>query len=90
MYEYKDFMRVIYCTQLESLYPLYAGPLMYSTLEHNVDGDLSSLHFMKSAKMKVFGIHDCHVSRCGYTGEDGVEVCLHSLHCMLALICKCI
>ena len=49
---------------------------MRSVLEHNVDGDLSSLYFMKSTKMKVFGVSDCIVSRCGYTGEDGVEVCL--------------
>ena len=48
---------------------------MHSVLEHNVDGDLSSLYFMKSARMKMFDIPDCHVSRCGYTGEDGVEVC---------------
>ena len=47
---------------------------MHSTLEQNVDGDLCSLYFMKSARMKVFGIPDCRVSRCGYTGEDGVEV----------------
>ena len=47
---------------------------MHSLLESNVDGDLSSLHFMKSTMMKIFDIPDCRVSRCGYTGEDGVEV----------------
>ena len=52
---------------------------MHSILEQNIDGDLCSLHFMKSARMKVFGIPDCHVSRCGYTGEDGVEVTLFVL-----------
>lgn len=51
---------------------------MHSVLEHNVDGNLSSLYFMRSTKMKVFDIPDCHVSRCGYTGEDGVEVNIHS------------
>ena len=53
---------------------------MYSTLEHNVDGNLSSLHFMRSANMKIFGISDCFVTRCGYTGEDGVEVGLQLLY----------
>ena len=52
---------------------------MHSILEQNIDGDLCSLHFMKSARMKVFGIPDCRVSRCGYTGEDGVEVTLFVL-----------
>ena len=47
---------------------------MHSVLENNVDGNLSSLYFMRSEKMNVFNIPDCQVSRCGYTGEDGVEV----------------
>lgn len=50
------------------------GPLMRSVLENNVDGNLSSLYFMRSEEMKMFNIPDCRVSRCGYTGEDGVEV----------------
>ena len=48
---------------------------MHSVLENNVDGNLSSLHFMRSTNMKICNIPDCRVSRCGYTGEDGVEVC---------------
>ena len=47
---------------------------MHLVLESNVDGDLSSLYFMRSKRMNVFNIPDCQVSRCGYTGEDGVEV----------------
>ena len=47
---------------------------MRSVLENNVDGNLSSLYFMRSEEMKMFNIPDCRVSRCGYTGEDGVEV----------------
>ena len=47
---------------------------MHSVLESNIDGNLSSLYFMRSERMNVFNIPDCQVSRCGYTGEDGVEV----------------
>eukprot|EP00731_Ephydatia_muelleri_P001103 Em0001g1103a len=54
------------------------GPQMASILQQGVKGDLSKLAFMHSAIMDVFGIHGCRVSRCGYTGEDGVEVSVPS------------
>ena len=52
-----------------------AGPLLPSLVE---EYGLSKLYFMDSAVMKVFGVEGCRVSRCGYTGEDGVEVCMCS------------
>ena len=48
---------------------------MSRVLQKGVAHDLSSLKFMHTAIMDVFGIPDCRVTRCGYTGEDGVEVC---------------
>lgn len=60
---------------------------MASILQQGVKGDLSKLAFMHSAIMDVFGIHGCRVSRCGYTGEDGVEVNIYfdwlHVHCLI-------
>ena len=39
-------------------------------------GDISKLYFMNSAVMNIHGIEGCRVTRCGYTGEDGIEVSL--------------
>lgn len=50
------------------------GPAMKSVLQKGVDFDLNSLPFMTNRTCSVFGIQDCRVTRCGYTGEDGVEV----------------
>lgn len=47
---------------------------MSTVLQQGVKVDLSTLYFMNSAVLEVFGIPLCRVSRCGYTGEDGVEV----------------
>ena len=54
--------------------PACAGPQMLPALQQGVGADLSALFFMSSAVMEVFGVPSCRVSRCGYTGEDGVEV----------------
>ncbi|XP_066472032.1 aminomethyltransferase, mitochondrial [Tiliqua scincoides] len=50
------------------------GPAMVRVLQAGVSDDLAKLPFMTSATMAVFGVPGCRVTRCGYTGEDGVEI----------------
>ena len=47
---------------------------MSKALQPLVDVDLSTLPFMTSSVATILGVKDCRVTRCGYTGEDGVEV----------------
>ncbi|KAK3101612.1 hypothetical protein FSP39_004844, partial [Pinctada imbricata] len=54
------------------------GPAMVRVLQEGVDFDLSRLPFMTNKVMDVFGIPGCRVTRCGYTGEDGVEISVDS------------
>ena len=55
------------------IYP--QGPTMVTCLQPLVpELDLSSLGFMSSAVTAVAGVAGCRVTRCGYTGEDGVEI----------------
>lgn len=51
-----------------------AGPGMVKALQPGVEFNLAELPFMYTKVCSVFGVADCRVTRCGYTGEDGVEV----------------
>lgn len=48
---------------------------MARVLQAGVSDDLGKLTFMSGVNTSVFGVPGCRVTRCGYTGEDGVEVC---------------
>lgn len=50
------------------------GPLAVKALQKGVEQDLSRLYFMRGITTKIFGIPNCRVTRCGYTGEDGFEI----------------
>ncbi len=53
--------------------------------------DWSKLYFMRSTEMRVLDFAGCRVSRCGYTGEDGVEVIIIFIYIIYGLyvaLCK--
>lgn len=47
---------------------------MMELLHSVVSFDLMKLYFMTTTIGKVCGFDNCRITRCGYTGEDGVEV----------------
>lgn len=52
------------------------GPDTAKVLQPLTDVDLSHLYFMESTLATVAGVPNCRITRCGYTGEDGVEISL--------------
>lgn len=62
------------------------GPGMTKALQPGLKFDLADLPFMTNAKASVFGVDGCRVTRCGYTGEDGVEISIP--HEKVQFICE--
>lgn len=52
------------------------GPDTAKILQPLVSVDLGHLYFMDSTIGTVAGVSGCRITRCGYTGEDGVEISL--------------
>lgn len=50
------------------------GPLMMAVLQPHVNIPLDQLYFMTTSTATVCGVPKCRITRCGYTGEDGVEI----------------
>ncbi|XP_040263411.1 aminomethyltransferase, mitochondrial isoform X1 [Bufo bufo] len=55
------------------------GPSTADVLQAGLSDDLSKLTFMTGVTTSVFGVPGCRVTRCGYTGEDGVEISVPSI-----------
>lgn len=54
------------------------GPSAVPVLQKLVTKDLSRLFFMNSTTDSIAGVENCRITRCGYTGEDGVEISIPS------------
>ena len=62
--------------------PTLLGPKMAEVLGQGVSFDLNQIPFMYATSAEVFGVPDCRITRCGYTGEDGVEVRMYQYSCV--------
>lgn len=56
------------------------GPSAVSVLQKLCTKDLSRLFFMNGVTDTIAGVDNCRITRCGYTGEDGVEISIPSRH----------
>ncbi|XP_053694676.1 aminomethyltransferase, mitochondrial [Sabethes cyaneus] len=54
------------------------GPSAISVLQKLCTTDLSRLFFMNTISDQIAGVEKCRITRCGYTGEDGVEISVPS------------
>lgn len=51
------------------------GPTAVAAVQHVTENvKITELGFMRTTQGTVAGVKDCRITRCGYTGEDGVEV----------------
>lgn len=53
------------------------GPQAQAVLARLTDADLEAMPFMSARMMRIAGV-DCHVTRSGYTGEDGFEISVNA------------
>jgi len=50
------------------------GPAAAGVLSTGTDIDLTAVSFMQNRVTELFGVPECRITRCGYTGEDGFEI----------------
>lgn len=53
------------------------GPMAVKVIESCIKDKLDSMPFMSTRQIEIENI-PCRLSRCGYTGEDGFEISVHS------------
>lgn len=66
------------------------GPTAVAAVQNVTEASaISELGFMRTTIATVAGVRDCRITRCGYTGEDGVEVSIpaeRATHVVQALL----
>ncbi|XP_058454618.1 uncharacterized protein LOC131432397 [Malaya genurostris] len=54
------------------------GPAAVAAVQKLCTTDLSRLFFMNTISDTIAGVEKCRITRCGYTGEDGLEISIPS------------